>query len=140
MNAVGGGWSMLSTMRRPLLHCLIALTLLLQGLGSAWAVSMMAAMDVQMAAQAMAITELPPCHQEAALETAEAQSPRAGMDCCGTGSCQCLMGCGVLSLAVSAGSTALFQRQSPPPGERLVSALRASHTDPALRPPASPQS
>ena len=120
-------------MRRPLLHLLIVFTLLLQGVGSAWAATRMAAGEVQVAAH---VAELPPCHQEAA----KAEQGQAGMNCCGTGSCHCVMGCGgvpVLSLALAA---SLFAQQAEPIAERTQPVLQAGHYGPPLRPPATLQS
>ncbi len=119
-------------MRHLATRLLIVFALLAQGLGSSWAASTMAAADVQQAAQ---ISELPPCHQAAA----GAEMKQSGMDCCGTGSCQCLMGCGVLpALSLSAAATS-FQPQTSLLAEAALSALQAGHYGSALRPPATPQ-
>lgn len=120
-------------MRRPLLHVLIAFALILQGVGSAWAASRMAAGEVQVAAH---VAELPPCHQEAA----KAELGKAGMNCCGTGSCHCAMSCGAvpaLSLALAA---SLFVQQAETIAERPQPVLQEGHYGPPLRPPATLQS
>lgn len=120
-------------MRRPLVHLLIAFALLLQGAGSAWAATRMAAGEVQVAAH---VAELPPCHQEAA----KAELGKAGMNCCGTGSCHCAMSCGgapALSLAVAA---PLCAQQAETIAERPQPLLPAPYYGPPLRPPAVLQS
>lgn len=119
-------------MRRPLVHLLIAFALLLQGAGSAWAASRMAAGEVQVAAN---VAELPPCHQEAA----KAGLGKVGMNCCGTGSCHCVMSCGgapALSLAMAA---SLRAQQAETIAERPQAMLQAGHYTSQLRPPATLQ-
>ena len=120
-------------MRRPLIHLLIAFALLLQGVGSAWAATRMAAGDVQVAAH---IDNLPPCHRQAAT----AAQGKPGMHCCGTASCHCVMSCGgvpALSLAMAA---SLFERQAETIAERAQPLLQAGHYGSPLRPPATLQS
>ena len=117
-------------MRRPLLHCLIVFVLLMQGVGSAWAATRMAAGEVQVAAH---IAELPPCHQEAA----KADAGKAAMNCCGTGNCHCVFSCGgVPALSLSALS-ALFTQQVELIAERPQAALARGYYGPPLRPPAA---
>lgn len=119
-------------MRRPLLHCLLALTLLLQGIGSAWATSRMAAGDVAVAAH---LAELPPCHQEAA----EAEMAQA-RNCCGTGICYCAMACAATPALPLIAIMSLFQHQSESASEVAESLLHAGHYGLPLRPPATLQS
>ncbi len=119
-------------MRRPLLNLLIVFALLLQGVGSAWAATRMAAGEMQVAAH---VAELPPCHQEAA----KAEMGKAG-NCCGTGNCHCAMSCGgapALSLAMTA---ALFAQQAETIAERPQALLPAPYYGSPLRPPAILQS
>lgn len=120
-------------MRRPLLHLLIAFTLLLQGVGSAWAATRMGAAEVQVAAH---VAELPPCHQEAA----QAEMGKAGMNCCGTGSCHCVMSCGGVPALSLAANGLSFASQPEPLTEAPQAALLGGHYGPPLRPPASLQS
>jgi len=119
-------------MRRPLLHCLLVLTLLLQGVGSAWAASRMAAGDVAIAAH---LAELPPCHQEAA----QAELNQDG-NCCGTGVCHCAMACAATPALPLLATTSLFQRQAEPLAELAESHLHAGYHGLPLRPPATLQS
>ncbi len=122
-------------MPRPLIHLLIAFALLLQGVGSAWAATRMGAAEVQVAAH---LADLPPCHQDAA--KAQQADEASTMNCCGTGSCQCVMSCGgvpALSLAMAA---ALFARQAEITAEPPQPALQAGFYGAPLRPPATPQS
>ncbi|MES2683732.1 MAG: CopL family metal-binding regulatory protein [Pseudomonadota bacterium] len=120
-------------MRHTLLHLLITFTLLLQGVGSAWAATRMAAGEVQVAAH---VAELPPCHQEAA----KAEQDKAGMNCCGTGSCHCVMSCGGVPALSLAASASLFAQQAETIAERSTPVLHAGHYGPPLRPPATLQS
>lgn len=119
-------------MRRPLIHCFIALILLLQGVGSAWSASRMAAGDVQMAAQ---VADLPPCHQAAA----KAQMGKGGMHCCGTSLCPCIMACGAVPALAFSLVAALLPRQLETLGEPSPLALQAGHYGLPLRPPAALQ-
>lgn len=116
-------------MRRPLIHLLIAFTLLLQGVGSAWAATRMAAGEVQVAAH---VAELPPCHQEAA----KAGLGKTAMNCCGTGSCHCVMSCGGLPALSLATTASLRAQQSEVIAERPQALLQPGHYGPPLRPPA----
>jgi len=119
-------------MRGPLLHLLIAFTLLLQGVGSAWAATRMAAGDVAVAAH---LAELPPCHQEAA----QAEMTQAG-NCCGTGVCHCAVACAATPALPLLATTSLFQRQAEPLGDVVESQLHAGYHGLPLRPPAALQS
>lgn len=120
-------------MRHLLVHALVAFALLMQGFGGAWAAGRMAAAEVQMAAQ---LAELPPCHQQAA----KAEQAAAGMTCCGTASCQCVMGCGVLSALSLAAVTTRFSRQLQASPDSPQPALLTLAYGPPLRPPAALQS
>ncbi|MES2885358.1 MAG: CopL family metal-binding regulatory protein [Pseudomonadota bacterium] len=119
-------------MRRPLLNLLIVFALFLQGVGTAWAATRMAAGEVQMAAH---VAELPPCHQE----VVKAEIGNTSMNCCGTASCHCAMSCGVLCALSFAASVALFQPQALSLSEPVQIALQRGHYGSALRPPAALQ-
>lgn len=117
-------------MRRPLVHLLIAFVLLLQGVGSAWAATRMAAGDVQITAH---IANLPPCHQAAA----KSDAAKLGMRCCGSGSCHCEMSCGALPVLAFAANGTLWLLQAMLLTETVQPALQAGHYGSALRPPAA---
>lgn len=119
-------------MRRPLINLLIAFALLLQGVGSAWAATRMAAGEVQVAAH---VAELPPCHQEAA----KAGLGKTAMNCCGTGSCHCVMSCGAVPALAFVASAALFPRQPVLPADAVQASVHAGHYGLSLRPPATLQ-
>lgn len=116
-------------MRRSFLHCLIVLVLLMQGVGSAWAGTRMAAGEVQVAAH---IAQLPPCHQQAAKDHA-----KATMNCCGTGNCHCVFSCGGAPALSLSALTALFTQQAEVIAERPQAALPTGFYGPPLRPPAA---
>lgn len=116
-------------MCRPLVHLLIAFALLLQGVGSAWAASRMAAGEVQVAAH---VAELPPCHQEAA----QSQMTPGG-NCCGAGLCHCAMACAATpALPVLAGIS-FFPRQAAAHGRLATSLPQTGYRGLLLRPPAA---
>lgn len=117
-------------MRRPLIHLLIAFTLLLQGVGSAWAATRMGAGDVQAAAH---LADLPPCHRAAT----EAAQGKAAMPCCGTSACHCVMSCGGVPALSLATIDLAFAQQLEARAEAPQSALQAVHYGPPLRPPSA---
>lgn len=124
-------------MRRPLVHCLIALVLLTQGLGSAWAATRMTAGEVAFAAH---LADLPPCHQQQAQDDREAAAKTGGMPCCGTAACHCAMSCGA-AMGLSFDTAALrHARQVEPVSTRVEHAPHAVFYGPPLRPPAPLQS
>jgi len=120
-----------AVMHRLLAHCLIALVLLLQGIGSAWSASRMVSAEVQFSAH---LAELPPCHRQALKESRGKDATT--MRCCGTASCHCVMSCGGLPALPLQSTAAFFARQSEFIGEHTGLSPRAIHYGPGLRPPA----
>lgn len=119
-------------MRHSLVHCAVALVLLMQGLGSAWAASRMAAAELQPAAH---VAAMPPCHSQTAAET----QGKAVMHCCGTSLCPCLMACGAVPALAFSLVAALLPRQLETLGEPSPLALQAGHYGLPLRPPVALQ-
>lgn len=118
-------------MSRRVRACLLILVLLLQGLGSAWALPLTLPAPPQ---ERVAM----PCH-EAAEAVADSQ---AAMPCCGDAAdCRCDAGCfgAVCALAPGLAATGLHVRVLPI-GSTPQPALSPAHPRRLLRPPASVES
>ena len=118
-------------MPRPLLHCFVALLLLVQGLGSVWAASGMAAGQL---AYAAAQAELPPCHQEASAKSGGMKSA-----CCIGGHCKCAALCAASTAAALAALPPQLplQASATPSDHALAARALLGHHQRPPRPPAA---